>query len=1448
MERFRFDRGLPSPSVARRTLSNAPEPKAPAPLAAALGASTSAYSSIRNMATAAGPATPQRPLPGGFVNTPAPAQPTIFAQHAATLRQNPQQANTTTVAANTAPAQNTGELPSLQKAAQSINQALHDEAHFPDLESYTPQGISGTYEIPASPAWQPFQKLILHDLPPRIIEQSNSATSALLMGVMPSLSHAWCVIDHALYLWDYTVPNPEIVGYEEQNAAITAIALVKPKPGVFVAAITDLIVVATTQEMMLLGVSSTTTPATGVRGIMLYNTRMSIPIRGLPAVRSIAASAKTGRIFFTDGGDDIFEFQYQSSEGWFRGKCARVCHTRSQYSLIVPETLQTIGQYFGPGTKPGGNLVQLCVDDSRDLLYTLSTTSEIKVYALPISSGTAQNSEQGIKHVLSRPFASMLQNTGHFTGKSPLLYETGVQIISLSVLPAQEGKKLSVCATTNTGCRLYFSMTRGYGAPADGQSPPNSMQILHIRFPPRDTTNTNNHPAPPQGQQMTAYNTSNSGRNAVDSTSQVLTRTHTAHRFPPGTFMAFLDDERDRSRDRVFLSAPDFARLKYNGGEGGLLSTRYSEFGQWISLPGTLAQVQQVTRAFTGASETGNDNGLGFGNEMAVQFQEHSQEVAMMTSVGVLTVRRRRLVDVFAGCMRYSVASTGDAHAGAAQGGDEQLIGEGREGDIKRFIRSYGRAETAATALAVACGQGRDVSPEQGKITGVTDPDVLEGARKVFIEHGGRPELNANTVNEGGNAVDGVRASPRCEGVSLYISRLVRELWRVKLLIEVVRPGVAVEVVCNIQLERLRTVQKDLQALQTFLTTNRSFIEGLAGPQSLGRVGNRGEEIALAGEHRAMTALLELVGSCIEGISFVCVLFEDHRVAEILTVLGDESRQRVKELTFEQLFVAPAGRDLARELVKAMVNRNIAYGSNVDTVADSLRRKCGSFCSADDVVVFKAQEQVKRASEAGGETETGRALLNESQRLFCKVASGLGDEVLREVVALYVSMSFWAGAVGLCLAVADARDPGRRALSWLNDNLPESDVRQAVFMERKKCYDLVFACVQQLDQVPAAEGTERSTIARRRRDEAHEVISDSEDQVFHTCLYDWYISNGNSDRLLDVDTAFVVDYLKLRAKQDRQHADLLWRYHAHRHEYSKAAGVQLDLAKGFFTLRLEERIEYLSRARTNASTRQSALADSGGRQSKQQLLREIGDLLDVATIQDDILQRMRTEPRLTPEKRTEVLQELDGEILGVDILFNKFADQAAYHDVCLLIYQVADHRNPADIRASWQLLIGSTHDAALADREVAPWEIVGEKVREMGKRLGVDDAVFPVQTLLPMLMRYALQPREPKPPVTWAVDLFRSLDVPWELLLQVLEGVYYGNEAPFVGRQKRQVGGMMVYVLHGWVQDGRREGLSDEDLSMLGDCLNGLVRGGDLDAGVRGQAEELLQSLGRGGR
>jgi nuclear pore complex protein Nup155 len=372
----------------------------------------------------------------------------------------------------------------------------------------------------------------------------------------------------------------------------------------------------------------------------------------------------------------------------------------------------------------------------------------------------------------------------------------------------------------------------------------------------------------------------------------------------------------------------------------------------------------------------------------------------------------------------------------------------------------------------------------------------------------------------------------------------------------------------------------------------------------------------------------------------------DERVDEIWSSLDDLSKQRLRDLTYETLFSSDQGKDLAKVLVKAIVNRNIANGSNVDTVAEALRRRCGSFCSSDDVIIFKAQEQLKKASEVGASSDMGRKLLNESLKLFQQVAGSLSFQNLQTAAEQFTNLQFYAGAISLALLVAKESDRGNRALAWVNDNRPADDPRSGAYDFRKQCYDLIHVILGAIDT--AADGQPESidgrpTLIATKRNEARAVIDNSEDELFQFDLYDWYLNQGKVDMLLSVDSPFVVQFLTKSANSNVERADLLWRFHVHRNQFYEAASVQLELAKSEFEIPLAKRIEYLSRAKANAS------AQSGGvrRQSRQVLLYEVSELLDVANIQDEILHRLRADTRVPNEARAGINSKLDGQILNL---------------------------------------------------------------------------------------------------------------------------------------------------------------------------------------------------------
>lgn len=1207
------------------------------------------------------------------------------------------------------------------------------------------------------------------------------------MGLFAELHYAWVVIDNALYMWDYTIANPELLGFEGQPHVITAVKFAVPRKGVFLPSIRNIIVIATISEVILLGLGTDGGPG-GSDVLTLFNTGMSTSIRGLD-VKSITTSDKTGRIFF--GGtteNDVYELTYQQEDRWFSSKCAAVCHTRSRIQLALNAPISTFAGGLLP--KATEHIEQMVIDDSRDSLYTLSSNSTIRMFRLR-ADGSADLA-------ITMPPEKTYVNVGHYIPPNDTL-NRHTKIVSISTVSSQESSKYRLVATTATGYRIYFSGTSShqyYNQP--------TLQALHIKTPPL------NAPAAPPVQYsgQPSYPAIQQAPTAVQPIKSLI-NTRLAQRYTPGYFFCFT--EADSPTDTVFISAPDAGRLA-RPLEAGQPS-KSSETAMSIPL-GSRAEDIGLCIKYSAPTTTP----AGYANDLAVQFDTATPEVAILTNTGIHIIKRRRLVDVFASLIQ--------------QGGGS----EGFQGDVNDFIRTYGRTETLATALAVACGQGMEVSPD-ARSARINDPEVLEVARKTFIDYGGKPSYNENTIADRSvPAIETVRPSPRHGAIALYVSRLLRSTWKSPIAREN-RTPTDYSVLPAVPLQKLRSVQEELSALQRFFKANKSFIQGLSGPDDTSRTGSKNDEVAMQGEHRALHSLVKFISDTIEATSFVLVLF-DERVAEIVPLLPEQSRPQFFALTFEGLFSTKAGYNLAKELVKAIVNRNIAKGSNVETVAEALRRRCGSFCSAEDVIIFKAQEQLKRASEAGANAEFARNLLNESLNLFQQAAEFLPRDYLESAVKQFTSLQFFAGAIQLVLKVAHEKDKANEALSWISDGRPENDSRKAKFEERARCYDLLHNVINAVDQSMAngptfVEG--RPTLTATRRNEAYDVISRAKDEVFLTNLYDWYVSEGWYDRLLATDSSFIATYLQRKSAIDVMHADLLWKYYGQSSQFAEAARVQLQLARSGFNLTLNRRIEYLSRARANAST----YTQGGSRKAKQKLLQEITELLDVANLQDEILSKLKEDRRFEgePERRQEVLSRVDGPILSINDLFNDYADNAGYYDVCLQVYQVADHRDVSQISQTWQQAIEQEHTVALERAQRGdegapqPFEAVAELVRTLGNKLQMSESTFPVHFLLPLLKKYSFQHQRTVAPAHWVVDLFLELQVVHERVFDVLETMFYSNETPFTGVNRKPVAQDLLYVIRRWLHDTTKGG------GMVFDSEDGALR-----------VDQALQTLLQGGR
>lgn len=68
-----------------------------------------------------------------------------------------------------------------------------------------------------------------------------------------------------------------------------------------------------------------------------------------------------------------------------------------------------------------------------------------------------------------------------------------------------------------------------------------------------------------------------------------------------------------------------------------------------------------------------------------------------------------------------------------------------------------------------------------------------------------------------------------------------------------------------------------------------------------------------------------------------------------------QTQDTIATLTYSDLITTAKGRDAARALLNTVINQQISYQISVDAISEILQQRCGSFCSADDVMQYKVR-------------------------------------------------------------------------------------------------------------------------------------------------------------------------------------------------------------------------------------------------------------------------------------------------------------------------------------------------------------------------------------------------------------------------------------------------------------------------------------------------------------
>lgn len=298
-----------------------------------------------------------------------------------------------------------------------------------------------------------------NELPAAVLERYSTRQSVCFCGVLPEIGRAWATVDNALFLWRFDEPGDVPVEYSGEEQAIVAIGLATPKPGVFLDVIEKVLVVATTVEIVLLGVTfegGDGRESAGTRGEMTLHPLQYACVTDDVVVKDIAAT-ETGRIFFVGDDEALYEVEYSASDTWRSKKCRKTCHHSA-----VPRLLPSILRLRTPDP-----LKQVLVDEYRCALYTRSEAGVVTVYDLgpgctEAPRKVAECRDVAQAAVLARGGGGLFYMGGGMGGRgmsgaqgSPA--QRGGRLVHLAVVSPSESTLVTLVAVCADGRRVYFT-------------------------------------------------------------------------------------------------------------------------------------------------------------------------------------------------------------------------------------------------------------------------------------------------------------------------------------------------------------------------------------------------------------------------------------------------------------------------------------------------------------------------------------------------------------------------------------------------------------------------------------------------------------------------------------------------------------------------------------------------------------------------------------------------------------------------------------------------------------------------------------------------------------------------------------------------------------------------------------------------------------------------------
>ena len=774
------------------------------------------------------------------------------------------------------------------------------------------------------------------------------------------------------------------------DQTIIDILLVRPRDAVFVPIIRHLLVVVTASEIILLGISFAGESVES--DLIIHRTGLMFPNDDINMLACVGS--RTGRIFAGGQDGNLYEFVYQTEEGWFTRKCRKINKTASSFSNFAPTFLRR-AQSSSPVTS-------LAYDKDRNLLYALNADSTIQLYSL----GSHDRDFSKIAHADQLcELAIRLCPAGNINRKT-------FKIVSIHTVGMDESGIIHLVAISSCGIKLYFTTYHGdqraksrAGIIADMPSS-SLLDLVHVRLPAEESRHRDNrrlvHSWNPD------IHTCFYSRGITLSASSISRQ--------EDVLVAHLFNQSAGNPNTTGRTVP-FEGIADVAVEGKVWDIQ--EYPHQESCNGIL-----VPRCYSSIY-----------GEVTLPFQPRLRSFLTLASSGVFVLQKTSPVEDLC---RILSESNGNCESES----------------LRKFVEAYSAEQACFFFVVIACPAAdtwaRGVRQEDSKLSS----NLTFWCMNALLKFGGEPSIIESSTASltqdylaspfPGTTTSHLASmsqrqdfhfSPLHQGLYCYFSRLVCELWNKPI-------SVLMEMLPN-----TTELSMTLHCFGEFLDRNQAVLtKRIPGVENSKE--NSPMRDAVHAENESIRILRSLVSATLELISLLS-LCRDYNI------LAEPDFDSIK-IDFEELVSTPRGREIVAQVGSSLVQKQLKMKSSVESLCQILLQRCPNFFGNSQIVAFHGTECLERAKQSREPSER-KANLDESLKFFLTGCKSLSMATIGEIARNYEKLAYFPGVVQLCLETTMAHDPENVAWLLLkNPALQLNTKQQEGVTARDVLYSIVF--------------------------------------------------------------------------------------------------------------------------------------------------------------------------------------------------------------------------------------------------------------------------------------------------------------------------------------------------------------------------------------------------------